>query len=148
METVNNKAVKHDGDKIRMELVPQEYIRGTAEVFSFGAKKYSADNWRYGMEYSRLFGALQRHMSSFWLGEENDPESGMSHLYHASCCLAMLDGMRIANPEMDDRPCTKNFKAVKQVTKQLEESYPIRDHLRDHFLSGKGIDTTPKYPAQ
>ena len=83
--------MKHDGDKIRVELVAPEYIEGTARVLTFGAKKYSAGNWADGsFKASRLVGACLRHLFAWVRGERRDPESGESHLYHASCCLMFL----------------------------------------------------------
>ena len=85
-------ALKHDGGKVRMELLPPEFLRGVAEVLTFGAQKYSAGNWASGggFEWSRLYGALQRHLNAWANGEDIDPESGKSHLYHAGCMLAFL----------------------------------------------------------
>ncbi len=31
-----------------------------------------------------------RHILAWMGGEKNDPESGLSHIYHASCMLAFL----------------------------------------------------------
>jgi hypothetical protein len=84
-----------------------DFIFDISEVMTFGAKKYSAWNWAKGMAYSRLFGALMRHLWAWWKGQDNDPETGKSHLAHAGCCLMMLNGMRHQKPELDDRPYAK-----------------------------------------
>lgn len=100
-----SEGAKDDQGKVRPELIPPELVMGVAAVLTFGAKKYADRNWEKGIKYSRVFGALQRHMWAFWGGEDNDPETGMPHLWHAACCIAFLTtyhgrGMS----EYDDRP--------------------------------------------
>lgn len=85
-------AMKHDKEKLRYELIPPEFLEATAEGLTYGANKYSPGNWARGggLNHSRLFGALQRHLQAYWGGEDVDPESGNSHLSHAACMLAFL----------------------------------------------------------
>ncbi len=106
---------KFDGGKIRMELLPPEFTRGVASVLTFGAKKYAAGNWAIGegFEWSRLYGAAQRHMTAWASGEDNDPETGLSHLYHAGCMLAFLSAHVERNHGTDDREAI----GVKQARK-------------------------------
>lgn len=79
-------------------------------VLTFGAKKYAAWNWAKGISYSRLYDGIQRHLSAFWDREDSDPESGLSHLLHASCGMMFLYMMTLIRPDMDDR-----FKPHKDV---------------------------------
>lgn len=95
---------KDDTDKLRMELLPSELLTGTASVLTFGAKKYGDRNWEKGMKWSRVFGALMRHMWDWWRGEKLDPETGLSHLWHASCCIAFLIVYEQRGTGQDDRP--------------------------------------------
>lgn len=91
---------KADEDKIRMDLIPPEFVFALAQVLTFGAKKYADRNWEKGMSYSRIFGALMRHMWAWWGGKKPtsksfllgdlDPETSFSHLWHAACCIAFL----------------------------------------------------------
>lgn len=94
---------KHDQDKPRIELVDPEFIEGVASVLTFGARKYAAHNWRSGIDASRLIGAAYRHLGAFNKGEDLDPESGQSHLFHAACCLQFLSWTLKHKPEHDDR---------------------------------------------
>ena len=55
-----------------------------------GLQKYGRDNWRKGMDFSRLMDAALRHIYAFADGEDKDGETGLSHLAHARCCLAFL----------------------------------------------------------
>lgn len=97
--------VKHDGDKVRYELLPPELLHGVAEILTFGAKKYADRNWESGISYSRVFGALMRHLWAWWAKAGPDSETGKSHLWHAGCCLAFLITYEARNMSgYDDRP--------------------------------------------
>lgn len=104
MSQNNEEGMKFDSDKVRMELLPSESLVGTAKVLTFGAKKYADRNWERGIKYSRVYGALLRHMTSWWSGEEFDPETGLCHLHHAACCISFLQTFVERNmEEFDDR---------------------------------------------
>lgn len=106
---------KDDNGKPRTDLVPPSAIVSMARGFTYGANKYDDRNWEKGINYGRLYGALQRHLNAWWNGENRDPESRLSHLDHAFCCLAMLNDMRIRNnqsekiydEDLDTRPYPK-----------------------------------------
>ena len=85
-----DKFTKHDGGKPRVELVPPEAILAIARAYTMGAPKYGRDNWKQCEDWSRIYGALQRHLLAWSSGELADKESGLSHLDHAICNLAML----------------------------------------------------------
>jgi len=95
---------KFDSDKLRYDLLPPELLEEVARVLAFGAEKYSARNWELGMQWSRPFGAMMRHMWAWWGGEDKDPETGYSHLAHAACCIAFLVAYERRNAGEDDRP--------------------------------------------
>src|SRR3990167_8769307 len=101
---MSQKADKHDGQKeIRPELLAPEFLTGIAKVLAFGANKYSVGNWANGMEWSRIYGALQRHIIAWAGGENSDSESGFSHLFHAGCCLMFLVAHEARELGIDDR---------------------------------------------
>ena len=95
---------KADEDKVRMDLIPPEAVFALAAVLTFGANKYADRNWELGMKWGRPFGALMRHMWAWWRGEKADPETGMSHLWHAMCCIAFLVTYEQREIGTDDRP--------------------------------------------
>ncbi len=76
--------------KTRFDLVPFAALEEIADVLTYGADKYSANNWCRGTPWSRYFSALCRHIFAWWRGENTDPETGLSHLAHAGCCLIFL----------------------------------------------------------
>lgn len=97
------EGIKHDSEKTRMDLLSTTWIKGVSDVLTFGAKKYNAHNWRKGIVQSRLIGAALRHIFAFNSGENNDPETGLLHLYHASCCLMFASELHFTRPDLDDR---------------------------------------------
>lgn len=98
-----DKAVKHDGDKNRLELIPVSGIEGIGRAMSFGAKKYAAHNWASGFAWSRLCGSALRHLLAWMSGQDKDPESGLSHLDHLGACVVMLIAHENERLGQDDR---------------------------------------------
>jgi hypothetical protein len=94
---------KDDFGKTSWFSAPWAAMNEMAEVMTFGARKYETFNYRKGMKASRLFSAAVRHLFSWWRGEQNDPESGKSHLAHAACCILMLRDIEIVGTVQDDR---------------------------------------------
>lgn len=108
----DEKALKYDLTKPRMELLSPVALEKVAEVLTFGAQKYSAHNWRNGFEWGRLYGAALRHLTAHMGGEDIDPESGLSHLAHAGCCLMFLLEHEARGLGTDDR-----YKGKEELTK-------------------------------
>ena len=96
-------AIKFDQDKLPLHLLSTEAMNQTAAVLKFGAQKYAEHNWRNGFAWSRPLSAAMRHITAFNDGEDTDPESGLSHIGHAMCCLMFLLEFQKTHPELDDR---------------------------------------------
>ena len=96
-------ALKFDQDKLPLHLLSTEAMNQTAAVLAFGADKYAAHNWRKGFTWSRPLAAAMRHITAFNAGEDKDPESGLSHLAHAACCIMFLLEFEKTHKELDDR---------------------------------------------
>ena len=82
--------IKYDKGKLRLDLVSPEFEKGLASVLTYGAEKYGPGNWEKGLKYSRVFGAIRRHLLAWQLGEDLDSETGIHHLHHAACELMFL----------------------------------------------------------
>lgn len=94
---------KDDKEKTRLELISSEALLQLGQVLTFGARKYDAHNWRQGIAWSRIVGAILRHISAFNAGEDKDPETGLSHIAHAMCeCMFLLEYEQ-THRELDDR---------------------------------------------
>lgn len=98
---------KFDGDKNRLELVDALAIEGIGRVLTFGAKKYAADNWRGGIQYTRLIGAIKRHLSAIERGVDVDPESGLPHIDHLGCEWMFMSNFMKTRLDLDDRWTTR-----------------------------------------
>ena len=96
--------IKYDQDKPRVELLPVEALEEIAKVLTFGAIKYNDNNWREGFQWSRIYGALLRHLFAFMRGEDYDKESGISHLGHMGACALFLITHQKLGLGKDDRP--------------------------------------------
>lgn len=96
-------ALKFDTDKLPLHLLSTEAMNQTAAVLKFGAEKYAEHNWRAGFAWHRPLSAAMRHITAFNDGEDKDPESGLSHLAHAACCIMFLLEFEKTHPHLDDR---------------------------------------------
>jgi hypothetical protein len=99
----SGSAMKFDDQKLPVNLLSSEALLQTAAVLKFGADKYHAHNWRDGFAWSRPLAAAMRHIMAYNDGEDRDPESGLSHLAHAACCIMFLLEFEKTHPELDDR---------------------------------------------
>lgn len=97
------QGVKFDTDKARYDLIPPEIEEAVAKVLTFGASKYGDRNWELGMDWGRVYAAMRRHMAAWWGGEDDDPETGMPHTWHAACCIAFLVTYEARGVGTDDR---------------------------------------------
>jgi len=78
-----SSGTKYDGEKIRMDLLPFEALEAVAEVLTFGAQKYSDNNWQIVENGERRYlAAMLRHLSARERGEITDQWSGLSHAAH------------------------------------------------------------------
>ena len=91
MSDLRGEGLKFDGGKIRPSLLPMDSLNKICEVLEFGAKKYKANSWQtVANGEQRYLDVLLRHLMAFSGGEENDPETGLSHLSHAGCNILFL----------------------------------------------------------
>ena len=97
------QGAKFDIGKTRYDLIPAFSLDELAKVYTMGAEKYDDNNWRKGLKWGRIFGAIMRHLWAFWRGERLDSESGLHHLAHAAWGCFTLMEYDITHPEYDDR---------------------------------------------
>lgn len=91
--------------KVPFSTVPSEVTAEVGLAMLEGALKYGRHNYRVvGVRASVYYDAALRHLTAFWEGQDNDPDSGLSHLVKALACLYVLrDSQRMGN-WVDDRP--------------------------------------------
>ena len=101
---MKQSGTKHDDtEKIRVELIPPQFIKDVAEVLAMGAEKYGEHNWRGGLKWTRLYGSTMRHLLAWIGGEDLDKESGLPHLSHAVTNILFLMEYAKTHPKLDDR---------------------------------------------
>lgn len=92
--------------KLSFAVLPWRVLTNVALAMLEGALKYGRQNYRAaGVRASVYFDAVVgRHLTSWWEGEDIDPDSGLSHIDKAIAGLmVMRDSMLQGNFE-DDRP--------------------------------------------
>ena len=72
--------LRYDTGKVRLDLLPAEWIWGLGQVMTAGAAKYEPRNWEKGMAWSKVLGPMRRHIVTWLAGETYDAETGCHHL--------------------------------------------------------------------
>lgn len=86
----NQVGKKYDTNKPKLSLVSKESLEGEAAALEYGLAKYGKNNYKLGMDWSRLIDASLRHIFAFADKEDTDSESKLNHLYHAKANIGML----------------------------------------------------------
>jgi hypothetical protein len=89
-----NDPKRINGDaKTPLHLLPPYALAQIAWAHKEGAEKYGAWNWRQtGVCATTYIGAIMRHLAAWQDGEDNDPDSGLSHIAKiGACCNILLD---------------------------------------------------------
>lgn len=83
--TNGDQSKRKDAGKLRMDLVPAEWVMGLAAVSQMGAEKYAPWAWvKRVMEPWRMKASTLRHTYAWIGGEVLDAESGLDHRLHAA----------------------------------------------------------------
>jgi len=148
----NPTGVKHDTQKPPVNLLPGKALLSVARVLAFGAGKYGANNWRNGIQYSRLLAAAERHLLALNDGELLDGETGESHVAHAICeLLFLLQQIEEGKSELNDLPIRPetppqsvgvtpfhNAGVLGRPAYSMDSFPDLRDpHLGDHELGDR-----------
>jgi hypothetical protein len=87
-----SKGLRYNEGKLRWSLLQWKALVEVLKVTEMGAEKYSPRNWEKGLSYSDTYDSAQRHLVKWYLKEDNDEESKLSHLAHAAWnCLTLLE---------------------------------------------------------
>ena len=79
---------------LRLQFGSEQLLDELTKAMEYGAAKpeYGRNNWKKGMEWSRLIDAGMRHGIAILRGEDIDPDSGNTHLAHMLGSIHMLMG--------------------------------------------------------
>lgn len=109
---------KFDQHKLRVDLFPFTTLLAISDILTHGAEKYGERNWEKGIEYSRILGALLRHLLRWFYRIEKDIDSGRDHIHHAGCEMAFLQHFEMTGTGIDDRPMLSE-----EAQERLEELF-------------------------
>lgn len=115
--------------KVPLHAIPVRPLLEVGLAMLEGGRKYGTHNYRaVGVRMSTYYDAVMRHMMAWWEGEDNDPDSGVSHLVKAIACLFVVrDSMHMENC-IDDRPIQYpggiGMGAFNKITADLITKYP------------------------
>lgn len=91
--------------KAPMWLLPPFALEETAWVHGLGSAKYGAWNWiKTKVCASTYISAIMRHLMAWHQRQDNDAESGKSHLAHIAACVNILMDAQHKGCLDDDRP--------------------------------------------
>jgi Domain of unknown function (DUF5664) len=101
----NPKAAAATRDtKPRLDLLEHEADVQIAEALATGADKYGTANYLDVPIKARVYGgAIRRHVGAWLSGEDDDPESGLSHLAHVGANVHVLLATIAGGEFVDDR---------------------------------------------
>jgi hypothetical protein len=97
------RASRFNSGKLRWGLVDFDSIEEMVKVLEFGAKKYDEHNWKKGLPTVEICESMMRHIFAYLRGENEDTESGISHIGHILCNAMFLNYMQKNKPEFDNR---------------------------------------------
>ncbi len=113
--------------KFTMCVVPPCVLGEVGVAMTEGAYKYGAYNYRKTkIDASTYYDSTQRHIMSWWEGEDIDPDSGLHHITKAIASLVVLRDSMINNMILDDRPPAANNawkEGLNAMTVLLHEKY-------------------------
>jgi len=79
------KGLRYNIGKPKWSLVHYNSLIPMIRVLEFGANKYTAENWKKGLDKKEILESMQRHLAALMDGETIDMESGESHIGHIQC---------------------------------------------------------------
>lgn len=88
-----------------LSMVSAASLLVLGQVMALGGRKYGPFNYRQNKVAASVYvDAMTRHMIAWNAGQDNDPESEVSHLGHVmACCSILIDALESDNL-IDDRP--------------------------------------------
>lgn len=92
--------------KLAFSVLPWRVLCGVALGMMEGAAKYGRHNYRaVGVRASVYFDAVvARHLTSWWEGEDLDPDSQLHHIDKAIAGLMVMRDSMLQGNFTDDRP--------------------------------------------
>lgn len=77
-----NKADRFNEGKLKWSLVDYKALEPLVRVLEYGANKYSADNWKKGLDKKEILESTMRHLIALISDQPLDDESKLEHEGH------------------------------------------------------------------
>lgn len=124
-------------DKIPFAALPWAVVAEAAVGMGEGAIKYGPHNWRTsnGIEAMTYIEAAQRHLVSYVLGEDIDPDSGLPHITKAITSLMVLRDAQINGVCSDDRPLATPVGFMDELNLQWAEVRELAEVQHDRIAT-------------
>lgn len=108
---MKNKALRYNKNKTAWGLVHFDSLVPMVDVLKFGAKKYSPDNWKKGLDRKEILESMMRHLTALMDGELYDKESRLHHIGHIQCNAMFFSYFeKLAHDDMKEKIKFKNKK--------------------------------------
>jgi len=103
-----------------------------------GARKYGRHNYRVaGVRGSVYVDAAIGHVSSWWEGEDRDPDTGLSHITKAIASLVVLRDAMIQDKFIDDRPPKTDVAKIREeLQARVDDIFERIPEAEEAFLEG------------
>ena len=120
-----------------------------SRVLTIGAEKYDEENWRkLDNLQKRYTGATLRHLFAHMDGERLDPETNLSHIAHAVCCLLFKLEIELQDGKTKEEEsrktdstehtaCDQSFESDRLIDKSYNEAGSMQHikHLVQYYTS-------------
>ena len=108
-----------------------------------GARKYGRHNYRVaGVRGSVYIDAAMGHLTQWWEGEDNDLDTGLSHITKAMASLCVLRDAMIQNKFVDDRPPKTDVAALRsELQARMDEVFERIPKAVPAYVEGDQHDT-------
>jgi len=123
---VNPKELAGAKKPASWSVMPRWVALQVGRVMSVGAAKYGAFNYRETpIAASTYQDALERHLALWFDGEDNDAETGVSHLASAIASCTLLLDAQATGQLVDDRQKTGIVRRTLDALEALLVSLPL-----------------------
>lgn len=139
--------------KVDLDLIPGPAEVACAIALTDGALKYGPYNWREQGKpiQARVYtSAARRHLKKWFDGEDNDPESGASHLGHVMACCAILIDAQACGQLADNRPSNgTTAHALKEGERAVKAILERKKKTPEFITKSESADAsqTPSVPG-
>lgn len=122
---INPKEIAGSMKPSTWSVFPRWVMLAVGRVMSVGAAKYGAFNYRESNISASVYqDAMERHLQLWFDGEDEDPETGVSHLASVMASCALLMDAQVTGKLHDDRQKTGFVRPYLDVLQDLLKTPP------------------------